>query len=356
MKTGSTPRTDGDGHGLRGWRWIRPGMYPWMRRLLVAGLGLGLGGWLMAQSVTPTPVSPIMPTSGVIQVYGSASGADPVGPGDLLDIEVFGEPQMSGQVRIAANGDIRPPFLASQHVAGETPGQVEQQLRESYGKLLRDPMVSVRLMENNSRRITVTGAVPRPGIYAYSGQLRLLDALTLAGGVDPNRASPDIFLLHPAKAEGNTQPSVDTVMETIDTRELVNHPDLNRMLEPGDVIDVPQQRRVYITGDVLHPGEMPLLPQLTLGKAITIAGGLLPQASHGTVRVLRRSSTGTGREQLVADIGAIQNNRRPDLPLEAGDIIVVPGSALRVSGLEILDFLSGTGRWRVQQSILNTLP
>jgi polysaccharide export outer membrane protein len=291
-----------------------------------------------------------------MQVYGSASDADPVGPGDLLDIQVFGEPQMSGQVRVAANGAIRPAFLPSLPVAGKTPAEIEQQLRKSYSTLLRDPLVSVRLLENNSRRITITGAVPRPGIYAYSGQLRLMDALTLAGGVDPERASPDIFLLHPAKAEGNADPSVDTVMETIDTRKLIGDPGLNRLLEPGDVIDVPQQKRVYITGDVLHPGEMPLTSQLTLGKAITIAGGLLPQASHGTVKVLRRSSTSTGRTQLVANISDIQSNRRPDLPLEPGDIIVVPGSALRISGLEILDFLSGTGRWRVQQSILNTLP
>lgn len=328
----------------------------WMRLLLGAGLVACLSAGLSAQSLTPTPVSPILPSSGIMQVYGSASGADPVGPGDLLDIQVFGEPQMSGQVRVAANGDIRPAFLSSVHVAGKTPEEVQQQLQQNYAALLRGPLVSVRLLENNSRRVTITGAVPRPGIYAYSGQLSLLDALTLAGGVDPDRASPDIFLLHPAKAEGNVQPAVDTVMETIDTRKLVQDPSLNRLLEPGDVIDVPQQRRVYITGDVLHPGEMPLLPQLTLGKAISIAGGLLPQASHGAVKVLRRSSTSTGRIQLVADIGAIQNNRRPDLPLEAGDIIVVPGSVLRVSGLEILDFLSGTGRWRVQQSILNTLP
>lgn len=328
----------------------------WVRLLLGIGLLAGLSLGLVAQSITPTPVSPVLPASGIMQVYGSASDADPVGPGDLLDIQVFGEGQMSGQVRVAANGDIRPAFLPSLHVAGKTPAEIEQQLRKSYSTLLRDPLVSVRLLENNSRRITITGAVPRPGIYAYSGQLRLMDALTLAGGVDPERASPDIFLLHPAKAEGNTDPPVDTVMETIDTRKLVGNPDLNRLLEPGDVIDVPQQKRVYITGDVLHPGEMPLTPQLTLGKAITIAGGLLPQASHGTVKVLRRSSTSTGRTQLVANISDIQSNRRPDLPLEPGDIIVVPGSALRISGLEILDFLSGTGRWRVQQSILNTLP
>lgn len=332
------------------------GARSWLRLLLGAGVGAALCIGVTAQSITPAPVSPVLPSSGIMQVYGAASGVDPVGPGDLLDIQVFGEPQMSGQVRVAANGDIRPAFLPAVHAAGKTPGDIEQTLQKDYGTLLRNPLVSVRLLENNSRRITITGAVPRPGIYAYSGQLRLLDALTLAGGVDPVRASPSIFLLHPAKAEGNAQPSVDTVMETIDTRQLMEHPDLNRLLEPGDVIDVPQQRRVYITGDVLHPGEMPLLPEMTLGKAITIAGGLLPQASHGTIRVLRQSPTSTGRKQLVADIGAIQSNRSPDLPLQAGDIIVVPSSALRASGLEVLDFLSGTGRWRVQQSILNTLP
>lgn len=331
----------------------------WLRRSLQGmGLILGLGGLLGAQGLTPAPkpVSPTLPTSGVMQVYGTSSNADPLGPGDLLDVEVFGEPQMSGQIRVGADGAIRPNFLGSLAVAGKTPAQVQQMLLASYSRLLRNPMVSVRTLEINSRRITVTGEVPRPGIYAYSGQLSLLEALTLAGGLDPNRASPDIFLLHPGHAQGNQAPAVDTIMETIDTRKLVQDPSLNRLLEPGDVIDVPEQKRVYITGDVLHPGQMPLREGLTLGKAVSIAGGILPQGSHGAVHILRRSLSGTGRVQLVADIGAIQQNRRPDVPLQSGDIIVVPGSMLRISGLEVLDFLSGTGRWRMQQTILNVLP
>lgn len=334
--------------------------------LCAAGLlALVVTGGSFAQGLpemTSAPANALPLPTGAGEIFGTAAGSDPVGAGDLLDVRVFGQPQLSGDLRVAPDGSIAPPFIADLDVGGETPRQIESALTTAYGRLLLHPLVSVRVAENNSRQVAVNGAVPRPGVYRFSGQLTLLEALAMAGGVDPVKASQTIYLLHrpPARAGRNASGTptftINEALETIDLRKVTQDPRLNRRLAPGDVIDVPEAHLVYISGDVMRPGAEPLMPGLTLGQLISESGGLLPQANSGQVRVLRRESAGVGRRLLVLDVGAIQHNRRADLPLEADDIVQVPGSLLRMAGLELLDFFTGTERWRVQQTVANKVP
>lgn len=327
-------------------------------------LGLALG--LPAQSLPELAAAPAtaapLPAAGPMQVYGVAGTADPVGPGDLLDVRIFGQPQLSGSLRVGPDGAIAPPFVPSLAVAGETPLAIEAQLTHAYDAMLTHPLVSVRLEENNSRRVAINGEVPRPGMYAFSGQLSLLQALALAGGVDPVKASQRIFLFHQPPAtrslgrDGTPTFSINSVLETIDLRQLPTHPELNRILQPGDAVDVPEAHQVYISGDIMHPGAAALLPGLSLGQLITEEGGFLPQADTGHVRLLRLQPDGISRRAMVVDVRAIQHNRAADVPLEADDIVQVSGSPLRMAGLELLDFFTGTERWRVQSSVASKVP
>ncbi|MGH9518250.1 MAG: SLBB domain-containing protein [Terriglobales bacterium] len=344
-------------------------MKDFMRRCLELGcaglLMLVLGAGALAQGLpemVSAPATSLPLPTGAGEIFGTAAKTDPVGAGDLLDVRVFGQPQLSGDLRVGADGSIAPPFIRDLRVGGETPGQIETALSAEYGRLLLHPLVSVRVAENNSRRIAVNGAVPRPGVYRFSGQLTLLEALAMAGGVDPVKASQTIFLLHrpPAQASHNARGTptftVNEALETIDLRRVEQDPGLNRRLAPGDVIDVPEAHLVYISGDVLHPGAEPLLPGLTLTQLISEAGGFLPQANTGQVQLLRREANGASRRLLVLDVSGMQHNRRADMPLEADDIVQVQGSLLRMTGLELLDFFTGTERWRVQQSVANKVP
>lgn len=279
----------------------------------------------------------------------------------MLDVRVFGQPQLSGDLRISADGVIAPPFEDPISVAGQTPAVIQSRLEQVYGAMLKHPLVSVRLLENNSRKVAVNGEVPRPGVYAFSGQLTLLGALGLAGGVDPVKASNEVLLFHQTPASsrigagGRPTYTVNAVLETIDLNQIPQRPELNRLLQPGDVIDVQEARQVYISGDVLHPGSAALLPGLTLTQFISASGGTLPQADPGHVRVLRLQPDGS-RRTLTVNLGAMQHARAPDLSLQADDIVLVPGSTLRMAGLELLDFFTGTERWRVQQTVANKIP
>ncbi|MGH9481315.1 MAG: polysaccharide biosynthesis/export family protein [Terriglobales bacterium] len=331
----------------------------------VVGGMLALGGVagaqvlpeLAATAPTAAPIPPATP----LEVFGASASADPVGPGDLLDVRVFGQPQLSGNLRVSADGAIAPPFVDPFPVAGQTPAAIQGRIAQAYAAMLKHPLVSVRLLENNSRKVAVNGEVPRPGIYAFSGRLSLLEALGLAGGVDPVKASNQVLLFHSEPATSRIGPggrpiySVNSVLETVDLSLIPQRPDLNRLLQPGDVIDVQEARQVYISGDVMRPGATALLPGLSLTQLISASGGLLPQADPGQVRVLRLQPDGS-RRTLRVNVGAAQQARAPDLPLVADDIVLVPGSTLRMAGLELLDFFTGTERWRVQQTVANKIP
>ena len=328
---------------------------------LVLGLGGVAGAQTLAERALAAPAEATLPAAAPLTIWGSGGAADPVGPGDLLQVEVFGQPQLSSSLRVGPNGEIAPPFLPAEGVAGQTPLAIQAQLTTAYGALLRHPLVSVRLVENNSRKVSIDGAVPRPGVYAFSGQLTLLEALGMAGGLDPTRASSEVLLFHqpPVSARQDAQGQMvftaNSVLETINIDRIAQDPELNKRLQPGDVIDVQPARQVYISGDVMRPGSITLTPGLTLGQLISSSGGLLPQANPGGVRVLRLRPDGT-RQTLIANVGAIQENRRADVALAADDIVLVPGSVMRMAGLELLDFFTGTGRWRVQQTVANHIP
>lgn len=111
-------------------------------------------------------------------------GADyRVGPNDLIDVEVYGVPELKRTVRVNSSGMVSLALVGNLALAGLTAQQAEAAIAAKYAeKFLQDPQVSVFIKEFTTQRITVEGAVARPGVYPVTGQLTLLRALALAGG------------------------------------------------------------------------------------------------------------------------------------------------------------------------------
>jgi polysaccharide biosynthesis/export protein len=114
-----------------------------------------------------------------------AAGQRPhlIGPFDQLSVEVFGLPELGRQVRADASGRIALPLAGSIEVAGKTPDQVgeliEQRLRSSY---VREPRVTVSVLETVSQVVTVDGEVDMPGVYPVTGRMTLMRAVARAQG------------------------------------------------------------------------------------------------------------------------------------------------------------------------------
>ena len=111
-------------------------------------------------------------------------GADyRMGPNDLIDVEVYGVADLKRTVRVNSSGMVSLALVGNMALAGLTAQQAEAAIAAKYAeKYLQDPQVSVFIKEFTTQRITIEGAVARPGIYPVTGQLTLLRALALAGG------------------------------------------------------------------------------------------------------------------------------------------------------------------------------
>lgn len=118
-----------------------------------------------------------------------------VGPNDLIDVEIMDLDNMKRTVRVNAAGMISLPLIGAVNVAGLTSQELEARLADRYReKYLQNPQVSVFIKEFTTERITVEGAVARPGIFPLTGQITLLRALALAGGFGPIANSSEVML------------------------------------------------------------------------------------------------------------------------------------------------------------------
>ncbi len=147
-----------------------------------------------------------------------------ISPNDLIEVEVFGVPELKRTVRVNSTGVVSLPLVGPVSLQGMTGQQAEERIAAYAERYLQDPQVSVFIKEFTTRRITIEGAVAKPGIYPVTGQLTLLRALALAGGggnyanlseimlfrqgLDGNTAEPQTFDLHAIREGKHPDPVI----------------------------------------------------------------------------------------------------------------------------------------------------
>jgi polysaccharide biosynthesis/export protein len=118
------------------------------------------------------------------------SNAYKIGPQDTIEIAVFKVPDLSRTVQVADSGTVNLPLIGDIVAAGKTAQQLERDLVKRYGgKYLQSPQVTVSVKEYNSQRVTIEGAVKKPGVYPIRGKASLLQFIATAEGLDPNADS-----------------------------------------------------------------------------------------------------------------------------------------------------------------------
>lgn len=284
------------------------------RLALAAALGLGLTGpgWARAQD----------------NGHNVAVETDyRVGPGDVLEIEVFDDPDLSGLVTIQHGGEISFPLLGDIDVDGLTTKEVKETLTRLLAKdYLVDPQVTVKVKEHRSQWITLVGEVQRPGKYFLQGSKTLLEVLTEAGGFT-TQASGEVIVSRPEAPEtpvdgqsGGAEPL--RIFLSADQPPAQQKAALAHQLQNGDIVTATSTQFFYVSGEVKNPGSYPITPGLTVLKAVSVAGGLTKFGSKGKVEILRKAGQGDTK-RLKVDLGDIEGGKKPDVPLEAEDIIKV---------------------------------
>jgi polysaccharide export outer membrane protein len=250
-----------------------------------------------------------------------------VGPGDVLEVEVYDDPDLSGLVTVQHGGEISFPLLGEIDVNGFTAREVRETLTRLLAKdYLVDPQVAVRVKEHRSQWITLVGEVQRPGKYFLQGSKSLLELLTEAGGFTP-QASGEVLVSRQSGAEtpvdgengGGAPVRVFLSPEQPPSQQKAA---LSLQLGNGDIVTATSTQFFYVSGEVKSPGSYPITPGLTVLKAVSVAGGLTKFGSKGKVEILRKASQGEAK-RIKVDLDDIESGKKPDVPLEAEDIIKV---------------------------------
>lgn len=346
--------------------------------IFVSVFGLGVIFTVLAFAQTPQGLSP-EPQSSAMDSQGIRRYR--VGPGDLLDVRVFGQPDLNSTVEIDEDGNISSlPFVEDPIPAKcRNEKEIQKAITTVYAKYLVKPRVSVRILERRSRPPAVIfGAVRAPTRVQMMRRVRLHELLALSGGITAG-ASGTIQIMHteaelcpeqedaamemimaserkPAitadqkdpKAQSNgtadnQKPLADSnskadaagigqleiyQINTIKTGGL----GLNNVggglgadpfIRPGDIVIVTEGLPIYITGGVMQPGPVTLKDQMTLLRAIAMVGGLQKLAKGKEIHIYRQKEGKIGQDDLKVNYDAIKSGKQPDFVLQAYDIIDV---------------------------------
>jgi len=266
-----------------------------------------------------------------VTLAGPAAAQQPVsaeymiGAKDLLEITVLGVPEISKLVvRVSELGRITLPLLGQVEVGNLTKFELEKKLALLAGeKIVIKPQVTVHILEYLSRRVSVVGAVEKPGPFELLGRQTVLSVLSEAGGLTRD-AGEEIIIIRQLAAGDS-----EAIRISIDGLFIQGDPKLNIVLEPGDVINVPVDKvvAIYVFGQVKNPGALQVkkssLPTLT--QAIAQAGGFTDRANRKKVSIRRKDASGKEFEISVS-VRDILKGKIKDIPLQENDTVYIPES------------------------------
>jgi polysaccharide export outer membrane protein len=266
-----------------------------------------------------------------------------IGNDDLLGISVYDSPELTRTVRVDSSGEIRLPML-HQHIkaAGLYPMDLEKAITSSLTEesVLVDPIVTVNVVEYRSRPISVVGAVRSPVTFQATGSVRLLDAISQAGGLTEN-AGPEILVTQNAPSTSGNDAAV---VQRIPVRKLIDavDPSLNLALHGGEEVRVPEAGRFYVLGNVHKSGAFSMTDgsEITVLKALALSEGLDHFSGH-TAYIYRANAGNGGKQEIAIELKKIMARKAPDVPLLANDILYVPEATARKATLTALDRVTG---------------
>lgn len=236
-------------------------------------------------------------------------------PGDVLEITVYGVPELTQRVRINGSGDINLPLINSVHIGGmhieDAQSKIEQAL--SAGNFLKNPHVNLLVTEYGSG-VELVGEVSRPGIYPVLGSRRLFEVLAAAGGTTAS-AGRQVTIVNRAN---RTQ---RTVLLSNDPQTAM---EADVLVYQGETIFVSRAGVVYVVGEVLQPSGflMENRTEYTALRVVAMAHGTTKLAKLSQVKIIRKE--GDSVTEIPVPLDQIVRSKSPDIKLQAEDILYVP--------------------------------
>jgi polysaccharide export outer membrane protein len=240
-----------------------------------------------------------------------------LGGGDLIEVSVYGVPDLTAKGRISKDGDFYMPLVGYVRIGGLSAEDAQAAIEKKYvdGGFLKNPHVTINVLEYVTEGVSLLGEVSKPGIYPVLGDRRLFDIISAAGGFTP-AAGRTITITH------RSAPQTPVVVTFTDTPDKAT--DANVAVEPGDTIMVSRAQVCYVVGEVGHPAEILMQNKgLTVLKALAISGGPTGHAKLDGAKIIRRANGAT--EEIRLPLKEILTAKAKDVEMMPEDILFVPG-------------------------------
>ncbi|HSZ50359.1 MAG TPA: polysaccharide biosynthesis/export family protein [Caulobacteraceae bacterium] len=256
-----------------------------------------MGGAAFAQTPAPSPAKAQAPAQ--TETMG-ASEDYVLGPADVIEVDLLGQPDYTTKQRVAEDGSIRLPMIGVVKAANKTVGTLSDEVAQKLksGGFYAAPIVKIDVVSFGSRYMTVLGNFNQPGLVPIDHPYRLSEIIARVGGVREGGA--DYVTYTPHGGKGRQINIAD--LAGGDAKD-------DPYVSPGDKLYSPPADLVYISGQVKAPGAYPITPGMTIRMALSRGGGITDQGSYKHVSLTR-----DGKKQPHIDL---------EQPVRSGDVLVV---------------------------------
>jgi polysaccharide export outer membrane protein len=251
-----------------------------------------------------TLLGTLLLSCGLVALPAHAQTAPPtlLGPGDVVKITVFQNPDMTTEARVSEAGTITFPLIGNVELAGLTPAQAESRIAESLkkGGFVVLPQVNLFIAQMRSRQVSVLGQVGKPGKYPLEeSAMKLTDLLAMAGGT----TGADTVTVMRKNGSGYSKTEID-IPDLFLKGNLMENFEVGN----GDIVYVQRAPMFYVYGEVSRPGAYRLERKMTVVQALAAAGGLTPRATQRDIKVTRRDESEKARDMSLRLNDAVQQD------------------------------------------------
>jgi polysaccharide export outer membrane protein len=246
-------------------------------------------------------------------VFAAAVGAQSrdfaLGPGDLINVKVFQNPDLSGDLRISETGTINFPLVGELKVSGLTVDDVGSMIskRLQDGNYVKQPSVTVGIAQFRSLQVSVLGNVARPGKYPLEKSAnRISEVVALAGGVTPVGADTVWVIRQEGGKEQKLEIDLPGILQSGDLSKDIN-------VKNGDTVFVPRAPVFYIYGEAQRTGQYRIERGMNVTQALAVGGGPTTRGTDKGVRLSRRDANGN----------LVTREANPSEPILPDDILQV---------------------------------
>lgn len=241
-----------------------------------------------------------------------------VGVDDVLYISVQGHDNLKTTSPVTSDGYISFPYTGVVYVKGLTLPEIEKELTKRLSSYIKYPVVSVTLSTSKSMKYFVYGEVKNSGRYVLEDDTTVIKAISAAGGITPDGLFGSIKLRRKQKDKNEYK---EINIDLKNTNESSANCDM--LIETEDILVVERSRNFFVYGEVMKPGKFTLEDNMTVLKAISLAGGFAKYGSPDRVKILRTTPGKAGQESIKVDIkGAMGGQGGKDIRVEPDDIVI----------------------------------